>query len=276
MKLLQQLEVPLESGQSNIVSVDLLLIDAAKLLNNNINSHRIAIYKRQQRSADHMLELIQEHGNEEPELVAWGNQFLKLIDVISLMLDPFDQSRYSHVETDIVNIKKYFRASGKTTTFYNYERKEKALFKKIEIWITLTFTSLGNLEPELFRKLLVHIKYYINQQLHRAFPDQNDYCVILEILIVGFKDLVFQSFELWELLPGTTIGLLPTFVSHDSEQVNETMDEAAKLQRKELRKRLRDKTAKLQKRDLIKRVYYLMKFTEWLDYLKKMRTSPQP
>ncbi|WOG30335.1 hypothetical protein [Endozoicomonas sp. 8E] len=279
MKLLQQLEAPLESGQSNDVLVDSLLRDAAKLLNKNINSHRIAIYKRQQRSADHMLELIQEYGNEEPELVAWGNQFLNLIDVISLMLDPFDHSRCSYVETEIDNIKKYFRASGKTTTFYNYERKEKELFKRIENWITLTYNALGNLEPKLFRKLLVHIKYYINQQLHKVFPDQNDYCVILEILIVGFKDLVFQSFELWELLPDTTIGLLPSDTSigsNDAEQANEAMDEAAKLQRKELRKRLRDKAAKLQKRDLIKRLYYLMAFTKWLDYLRKMQTSPQP
>ncbi|WP_422410553.1 MULTISPECIES: hypothetical protein [unclassified Endozoicomonas] len=279
MKLFQQLEAPLESGQYNNVSVDSLLIEAAKLLNNNINSHRIAVYKRQQRSADHMLKLIQEYGDEEPELVAWGNQFLKLIDVISLMLDPFDHSRYSYVETDIVNIKKYFRASGKAITFYNYKRNEKELFQQIKFGMTVTYNNIGNLDPELFRKLLVQIKYYISQQLHRAFPDQNDYRALLTILTVGFKDLVFQSFELWELLPDTTIGLLPsdtTIGSNDAEQANETMDEAAKLQRKELRKRLRDKRAKLQKRDLIKRVYYLMKFTEWLDYLKKMRTSPQP
>ncbi|WP_422410555.1 MULTISPECIES: hypothetical protein [unclassified Endozoicomonas] len=262
IKLLQQLENPLESGQPDNVSVDGLLNGAVKLLNHDIDRHGIPKYVRQRRSAEQMLWLIQVHGGLGPELVSWGNQFLKLIDVISLMLDPFDHIRLIDLTTAIDNIEEYFRASGKKTTFYNHEHITKNLFEEIRKGIVEIMIDLGDLEPESFLKLLIHIKYYICQELHAAFPDENDYHAILATLTRGFKALVVQSIDLWQLLPDTTLG------SIEPEQANEaTDDEAAELQKKELIKRLNDEAAKLEKRVLMKRMESLDEFSKWLDYL---------
>ncbi|WOG30334.1 hypothetical protein [Endozoicomonas sp. 8E] len=262
IKLLQQLQNPLESGQPDNASVDGLLRDAVKLLNRDIDKCGIPKYERQRRSAEHMLELIRAYGGVRPELVAWGNQYLKLIDVISLMLDPFDHIRLIDLTAAIDNIEEYFRVSGKKTTFYNHEHITKNLFKEIRKGIVEIMIDLGDLEPESFLKLLVHIKNYICQELHVAFPDKNDYLAILATLTIGFKALVVQSIDLWQLLPDTTIGFI------DSEQANEaTYDEEVKLQKKELIKRLNDEVAKLEKRVLTKRMDSLNEFSKWLDYL---------
>ncbi|WP_422475166.1 hypothetical protein [Endozoicomonas sp. ALB032] len=246
IKLLQQLENPLESGQPDNVSVVGLLSGAFKLLNHDIDKHGMPKYVRQRRSAEHMLDLIRAYGGVRPELVAWGNQYLNLIDIISLMVDPFDHPECWDVIADIANIEKYFKASGKKTTFYNSERKKKKLFKEIKKGIAEKIIDLGSLEPRTFLKLLVHIKYYICQQLHVDFPDENDSFVILATLTTGFKALVVQSLNLSELPPDTTIG------ADDAEQANEAMD---------------DEAAKLEKKDLMKRLELLNEFSKWLDYL---------
>ncbi len=259
IKFLQQLEDSLESEQSN-TSAEALLRDAAKLLNDGIDRNGISIYKRQQITAERMLALIKEYGENEPELVAWNNQFLNLIDLLGLMLDPF-ASEYVDLNAHIVKIEDYFRKSGKGTTFYNYMDKKRKLLKEIKKLIADAMRDHENQEHKSFLKLLGHLKSYIAQQLHVAFPDKNDYQVIQVTLGTGFRALRDQSYDLLLVLYDITTG------SDVVEQADEvTHVEAVKEQQeKELGKEEK------KKKHLQRRLNYLNEFVQWLDWFFRRR-----
>ncbi|WP_448217083.1 hypothetical protein [Endozoicomonas sp. 2B-B] len=262
IKLLEQLKDPLESEQPN-VPVEALLRDTAKLLNHNIDSYRIPMYKRQQTSAEHMLELIQEYGGEEPELVVWGNQYLNLIDAISPMLDPFDPEERG-VITHIFDMEEYFKKTGKKTTFYNYKSKKRKLLKQIKQAMADELFGQENLDSKSFLKVLVQMKFYICQQLHVAFPDENEFQVIQETITKGFKALQLQSYDLVEALDRS-------IRSDVAEPADDTMQDQAASGQED--KELGKEEKKRKRKRLKKRLNHLDEFVQWLDYFFGRRLS---
>lgn len=254
IKFLQQLEDSLESEQSG-KSVDALLRDAAKLLNDGIDRNGMSSYKRQLKSAERMLELIEKYGEDEPELVAWNYQFLNLIDVIRLIINPFaPECEYPNV--NIESIEDYFRESGKRTSFYSGRSKRNELFKEIKRVLVDATLKQGNQDVKSFKKLFVYLKIYLAQQLHLTFTVENDCDVIMETLAIGFRALLEQSYDLLALLPDTAIG------SNDTGQGDQVMhDMAAKGQGGK-----EPGEEENRKKDQEKRIKYLKKLVVWLEY----------
>ncbi len=254
IKFLQQVLDPSESEQSSI-SVDALLRDSAKLLNDGIDRNGMSSHKRQLKSSERMLELIQEYGEDRPELIAWNYHFLNLVDVVCLILNPFaPQCEYPNV--NIEDIEDYFRKSGKNTTFYSGREKRRDLFEEFKKVSMEVMHDQNNQYVKSFKKLFLYIKIYVAQQLHLTFTDENDCDTIVETLAIGFRALLEQSYDLLALLPDKAIG------SNDTVQVDEVMhDEAAKehegteLSEEEKRKRNQKK-----------RIKYLKELVEWLEY----------
>ncbi|WOG30326.1 hypothetical protein [Endozoicomonas sp. 8E] len=255
IKLLQQLENASETEQSDI-SVDALLRDVIKLINRDIDRNAISLYKRQRKTAERMLDLIEKYGRNEPELVAWSNQFFNLIDIMSLMLDHF-APEYEDLNGHIVDMEDYFRRSGKKTSFHFGIYKKKELFKEFQKVIVDSIVHQENQDPELFKNLIRDIKIYVVQKLHLTFTDQNDCLVIMVTLTTGFRALLEQSYELLAVLSDTTIG------SDSTRQTDEIVhDEMAKVQEgKVLSKKEK------RKKHLQERLKYLEELVQCLEHL---------
>ncbi|WP_252179909.1 hypothetical protein [Endozoicomonas sp. 4G] len=249
--------VPFEDPSVEFEPVNTLLSDAAKLLNHGIDRNGVSIYRRQQRSAQLMLKLIAKHGENEPELVAFINQFLKLVDIISQMLmpDPF-ASEYEALELHIVHIHNYFRGSGKSEIFYYSPETIGEFLGEIKHVIEEARRHPENQDPELFKKMIKNMRIYLALQLPLNFTDVCHRQVILETLIEGFINLLEQSYSLLAVFSDTTIG------SDVAEQAEETMhSEVVKgSEGKEVNKK--DK----KKKHLQERIIHIEELVKWLGY----------
>ncbi|WOG30333.1 hypothetical protein [Endozoicomonas sp. 8E] len=237
--------------------VDIILSDATKLLNHEIDRNELSMCKPHITSAEQMLDLIEEFGEDEPELVAWNNQFLSLIDLIGLMLDPFASENADLLEK-IDNIDSYFKKSDKRTTFISHASgKSRELLKEIKKVIVDATFDQENQSHKSFKIVIQYLKSYLARQLHVTFTNKKHHQVIVETLTTGFRSLHEQSYQLWLRLSVT--------INDISEQAGEAgYNEAAKgedLGRIERKKKY-----------LQKRLKYLNEFVQWLDWFFGSRT----
>ncbi|WP_252179910.1 hypothetical protein [Endozoicomonas sp. 4G] len=247
---------PFEDPSVEFEPVNTLLRDAAKLLNHGINRNGISIYRRQQKSAELMLKLIEEHGENEPELVAWNNQFLNLIDIISQMLDPFDAA-YANLNVPMAHIMDYFRESGKSETFYYSSKTIGKFLGEIQHVIVDGMLHKENQDHELFKEMIRSIKVYLMLEVRLNFTNECHHQVIMETLRAGFTDLLEQSNHLLAVLSDTAIG------SDAAEQTDEAVHgEVAKgSEEKEVIKKEK------KKKHLQERIDYINGLVQWLCYL---------
>ncbi|WP_422410559.1 MULTISPECIES: hypothetical protein [unclassified Endozoicomonas] len=246
----------------SVESIDALLCDAGKLLNNDLDRNEISMYKRQRTSAERMLELIEKYGEDEPELVAWNYQFLNLIDLIGLMLDPFASEKIDLI-AKIDNIDVYFRKSDMRATFISHgSGKSRELLTEIRKVIVDAMLDEENQNHKSFKIVIEYLKSYIAGQLHVAFTNEKHHQVIVETLTKGLKALHQQSYQLWVMLSDTTNG------TDISEQAGEARyDEAVKRQEdKEISRKER------RKKYLKKRLKHLNECVQWLDCFFGSRT----
>ncbi|WP_252179912.1 hypothetical protein [Endozoicomonas sp. 4G] len=231
---------PFEDHSSKADQTNTLLSDAAKLLNNGIDRNGISIYERHRESAQRMLNLINEYGENEPELVAWNNQFLNLINIISRMLDPF-AAENAELNLLAIFMEDYFRKSGKSTVFYSGSNTRRVLLGEINQVVVDAILHPENQRHELFKTMIEHIRTYLEQQLHLNFTNKHHCKVILNTLRLGFKDLLKQSYH-----------LLSVFYYTPVIDSNITENEVGKIERK--------------KKHLEKRINYIKKLVRWLEY----------
>ncbi|WP_252179913.1 hypothetical protein [Endozoicomonas sp. 4G] len=230
---------PFEDHSSGADQANTLLMEAAKLLNNGIDRNGMLIYERHRRSAQRMWRLINACGDNELELVAWNNQFLNLIDIISQMLDPFS-AEYAGLNALIVNMEDYFRKSGKSTAFYSGSNTRRELLAEIKEVAIDAKLHPENQNHELFKEMIEHIRTYLTQQLHLTFTNEHHRKVILQTLRLGFRDLLKQSYYLLAVFSNTAIAS------------NVTENEIGKKERK--------------KKHLQERIGYIKELVEWFDY----------
>ncbi|WP_252179911.1 hypothetical protein [Endozoicomonas sp. 4G] len=221
--------------------VNTLLRDAAKLLNRGTDRNGIANHQRQRKKAQRMLELIDEYGENEPELVAFNNQFFNLIDIIGQMLDPFSAES---AELNIWHMECYFRELGESTNFYYGSKTIGKLLVEIRRVIVHTIYHPENKEHELFEKMIEHLKTYLAQQIDINFTNEHHCQVILETLWSGFRELLKQSNYLLAVYSDTAI---------DS-------DIAKGAGEKDVSKKEKRKI------HLQERINYIKDFVQWLGY----------
>ncbi|WP_252179914.1 hypothetical protein [Endozoicomonas sp. 4G] len=239
---------PCKDDSAEADQTNTLLIDAARLLNNGIDRSGMPIYEREIESAQRMLDLIEEYGENEPELVAWNNQFLNLIDIISQMLDPF-AAEYADLNVHIANMVDYFGRAGKSTAFYSGSNRRIELLEEINGVAVHAIFHPENQKHKLFKKMIAHIKTYLTQQLHLTFTNEHHRNVILQTLWSGFNDLMEQSCHLLEVFSDTTID--------------------SKLTKNEISKRER------KNKHLQERIDYIKDFVEWLRYYLDIQDSDE-
>ncbi len=262
LSFLLQVNDPIKSEEPETLD-EPLLIAASSLLNNEINENEMPLYQRNIKSAERMSYLVKKYGKEKPELVASNSQFVSLIDAISLILDPFViQQAKVHVD----NISSYFSASNwddTITSSSEIKDKEQTLFKIFEKVLKDAEDYPGSENPELFQELLLALRQYIEQQLQKTFPDENDYQVIMVTLGTGFADLIQQS--------GRMLAFhMATFdINANQQPYGVKPDEAAKKQEgKQLSKEEK------KRKHLEERIEYLDDFVDWFidNYNFAMRT----
>ncbi|WOG30325.1 hypothetical protein [Endozoicomonas sp. 8E] len=254
IKFLQLVLDPSESEQVSI-SVDAILRETAKLLNDGIDRNGMSSHKRQLKSSERMLELIEEYGEDKPELIAWNYHFLNLVNVVCLILNPF-APECECPNVTIENIEDYFRESGKSTTFYSGRDKRRDLLEELKKVSMDMMLDQKNQDVKSFKKLFLYIKIYLAQQLNLNFTDENDCDTLVETLAIGFRALLEQSYDLLALLPDKAIG------SNDTEQVDEVMHDKAAKEHEGTEPGEEEKRKRNQK----KRIKYLKKLVGWLEY----------
>ncbi|WP_252177877.1 hypothetical protein [Endozoicomonas sp. 4G] len=178
------------------IAIDPMLEAAITFLTYSDNNIGMPLYQRYIQSEIRMLSVMQQHGENNPEIVASSNQFANLVESVSMILDPFTiQLATIHVE----NMSSYFSASYWDDTIISSEGKEKKkikekkLFKIFKKLLTDAKNNPGNESPKIFQELLLSLKNYIEQRVQRTFFDRNELITIMLTLWTGFSDLLTQS-----------------------------------------------------------------------------------
>ncbi|WP_257292401.1 hypothetical protein, partial [Endozoicomonas sp. ONNA1] len=252
LRQMQQLDNP-SKAEKYETPIDPMIKAATTLLNYNVHMDRIPFYQRYIKTDERMLVLIKEYGEKNPELVASNNQFVNLINAISMILDAFFiKSAKGHVN----NISSYFSKSNwddTVTNSTNREGKEQKLFAIFEEVLNDAKDNPGNENPELFKELLITLSTYIEQQLQKTFPDANEYQVIMVTLGTGFAGLLEQSRTVLAMLE-------PGIVTDDNQQSDGGQhDKAAKGQEEKEINKGQEKKSKYLK----ERIKYLSDFVDW-------------
>ncbi|WP_422139366.1 hypothetical protein [Endozoicomonas sp. ALC020] len=252
---LEQMENPLEADRFGTSADDLQLIAASSLLNYDVNENEESLYECHINSAERMLILIKEYGENKPELVALNSQFINLLNAIRLTLDPFTLQSATAL---IHNISSYLSKSKSyqtSTEVRGIMSKEQKLFEIFRNILTDAKDNPGNENPELFKELFVAIKKYISHQLKNMFADENDYQVIMVTLGTGFADLLGHARMKLSMLE-------PTIDTNANELADDAVHRGAAKGKKGIELNKDGKTRK----HLKERIDYFIDFVDWFRF----------